>query len=415
MYIWSRVRMGISIYLDTARLGQMCRKAQVADRDFARLGSEEGCSLYFERFLRLGYDYLPRSDRRCFKGLSDWSGVASLKVRLKRLLEIPQERKALLANRSAQLVQLAARLLCHRCENILVTDMFWPAYLEILAAECRRTSTSITTVPLRQAILRDGVSPRELIDILVSQYYSKHCDGLFLSAVTFEGIRIPVRHVVQSVNASRPPCFVVVDAAQALNHAPLRLDREYCDFLVAGSHKWLRAYQPMGFGFCCRQHSEPWIVDTCRRMMADRQLDDPLLHFTEQLESDTVEAFSETVNVAPMFTATAAAGQALTTGLCKRVEFRVQRRNADQLALGARRAGWRLLRPKSKLRTGILLLEARRQSTREAPVDRIRSAFRRAGVALTAYDGGIIRASFLARPLKATHLDRIRRALQKCA
>jgi selenocysteine lyase/cysteine desulfurase len=407
--------MGIPIYLDTARLGQMCRKAQAADHDFARLAGEEGCSLYFEQFLRLGYDYLPRSSRRRFTGLSDWSGVAALKARLKRLLEISQERQVFLANRSAQLVRLAARLLCHKCENILVTDMFWPAYRDILAAECRRTSTSLTTVPVRQTILRDRISRQELIDFLASQYYSEHCDGLFLSEVTFEGIRIPVRHVVQTINARRPPRFVVVDAAQALNHVPLRLDREYCDFLVAGSHKWLRAYQPMGFGFCCRQHSEALVVDTSRRMIAERQLDDPLLRFTQELEAAAVEPFSETVNVGPLFTATAAAGRALNTSLYKRSQFTAQRRNADRLALGAYHAGWRLVRPKSEFRTGILLLEARSRSTREAPIDQLRIAFRQAGVALTAYDGGLIRTSFLSQPLKATHLDRIRSALHRCA
>ena len=99
----------------------------------------------------------------------------------------------------------------------------------------------------------------------------------------------------------------------------------------------------------------------------------------------------------------------------KRSAFSVQRKNADRLALGAARVGWRLVRPKPELRTGILLLEAQKQSTREAPVDQVRNAFRQAGVALTAYDGGIIRTSFLPEVLKATHLDRIRRALRKCA
>ena len=407
--------MGTTIYLDTARLGQMCRKAQAADRDFARLAGEEGCSLYFEQFLRFGYDHLPRSYRRRFTGLSDWYGVASLKRRLKRLLEIPQKRRVLLANRSAQLVQLAAHLLCLRSDNILVTDMFWPAYLDILAAECRRTSKSITTVPLRRAILCDGVTQEELIDLLVSHYHAQHCDGLFLSEVTFEGIHIPVRHVVRRINVRRPPGFVVVDAAQALNHAPPQLHRDYCDFLVAGSHKWLHAYQPMGFGFCCRQYSEAFIVDTARQMIADRQLDDPLFRFTNQMESEAVQPFSETVNVGPMFTAMAAAGRAISTRQVKRTEFNVQRKNADRLALGAARVGWRLVRPKPELRTGILLLEAQKQSTREAPVDQVRNAFRQAGVALTAYDGGIIRTSFLPEVLKATHLDRIRRALRKCA
>ena len=51
----SHVHMFPFLYLDTARLGRMCPEAQAADRDFARLAGEEGCSLYFEHFLRWGF------------------------------------------------------------------------------------------------------------------------------------------------------------------------------------------------------------------------------------------------------------------------------------------------------------------------------------------------------------------------
>ena len=53
--------MASTLYLDTARLGRMCPEAQAADHDFARLAGEEGCSLYFEQFLRWGYMALPQS------------------------------------------------------------------------------------------------------------------------------------------------------------------------------------------------------------------------------------------------------------------------------------------------------------------------------------------------------------------
>ena len=62
------------LYLDTARLGQMCPEAQAADRDFARLAGEEGCSLYFEEFLRCGFTVLGAASRRRFAGLAAWAG-----------------------------------------------------------------------------------------------------------------------------------------------------------------------------------------------------------------------------------------------------------------------------------------------------------------------------------------------------
>ena len=91
--------MSPSIYLDTARLGQMCPKAQAADRDFARLASEEGCSLYYERFLRFGYNILSRVCHRRFDGISDWSGVTSLEKSLKALVGLPLKGEVLLVRK----------------------------------------------------------------------------------------------------------------------------------------------------------------------------------------------------------------------------------------------------------------------------------------------------------------------------
>ena len=402
-------------YLDTARIGQMCPAAQAADRDFAYLAGEEGCSLYFEEFLWGGWTALAPRIRERYPGLYDWSGVTALKQDLKTLLALPRGREVLLANRSAQLVRLAVRLLCTRCQNILVTDMLWPAYLRILQAECRRTGRAITIAPVREAILRDRITNDELIDSLVSCYRGQDCDGLLLSAVTSEGVRIPVRDVCQGIGWTNRPRFVVVDGAQALNHTPLALYTEYCDFLLAGCHKWLQAYHPMGLGFCCRASSESVVTATCQDMLDQYELDDPLLRFTEQLESGTPDSFSETVNLAPMFTATAAVNQAICSRQSKRVEFAIRVENADRLAEQAPHTGWLPLRPHWPLRTGTLLLEARHSGTKSASVDALRTAFRSVGVALTAYDGGIVRASFPQRPMQPDEFSRLCSVFRHCA
>ena len=90
----------------------------------------------------------------------------------------------------------------------------------------------------------------------------------------------------------------------------------------------------------------------CQDMFERRQLDDPMLRFSEQLESNARESFCETVNVAPMFTATAAAGRALSAEPPPGAKFALQLENADRLARHASRTGWRVLRPKSSLRCG---------------------------------------------------------------
>lgn len=407
--------MASTLYLDTARLGRMCPEAQAADRDFARIAGEEGCSLYFEQFLRWGYTALPPSLGRRYPGLSFWAGVTAFKNDLKTVLCLPRQRRTLVASRSAQLVRLAARLLCDRCENILVTDMEWPAYMKALAAECQRKGRRLTMVPMREAILRDRIAQDEAIDRLVDRYRRHDCDGLFLSAVTYQGIQLPIRQFVQTLGEREKPRFVVVDGAQALNHIPLRLGEEYCDLLLAGCHKWLRAYQTLGLAFCCRRSAERLVVETCADMQGRGELDDPLLAFMNQLESEASDSYSETVNLAPMFTAAAAVRRMLNSPHAKREELDAQMANADRLADVAPEAGWQPARPALPMQSGILLLDPRRQDTRIAPPNVVRERFLASGVALTAYDGGTIRASLPERPFAGSELDLLQRAFCRCA
>ena len=393
----------------------MCPEAQAADRDFARLASEEGCSLYFEQFLRWGYTALPPRLGRCYPGLSFWAGVTAFKNDLKTVLCLPRQRKVLVANRSAQLVRLAARLLCDRCENILVTDMEWPAYVKALAVECQRKGRLFTTVPMREAVLRDRIGQDEAIDRLLGYYRRHDCDGLFLSAVTFQGVQLPIRRLVQALGDREKPRFVVVDGAQALNHVPLGLGEEYCDLLLAGCHKWLRAYQTLGLAFCCRRSAEPLVVEACADMRSRGELDDPLLAFTNQLEGEATDSYSETVNLTPMFTAAAAVRRMLGSPHAKRHELLAQVANADRLADAAPQSGWTAARPTLPMQSGILLLEPRRQDTRTAPPDVLRARLSAAGLALTVYDGGTIRASLPDRPFDGADLSHLQAALSRCA
>jgi len=141
------------LYLDTARLGRMAPGATAAQRDFATLAAEEGGSPAFERFLARGAASWPDGDRVRFPGLTGWGGVAALKASLRRLAGSRPDLPVLLANRSAQLMKLAGRLLCHPCEHILGTDLGWPGYHDILEAECRRAGRSFTAVPVRDRLL----------------------------------------------------------------------------------------------------------------------------------------------------------------------------------------------------------------------------------------------------------------------
>ena len=249
---------------------------------------------------------LPRNLRGRYPGLAFWSGITAFKRDLRTTVVLPPDRQVLVAGRSAQLVRLAAKALSLRCENILITDMEWPVYVEAVAAECRLRRKKLTCLPIQERLFGGELGGDQLGHEIGRYYRSEGCDGLFLSAVTYRGVRLPIREVVDALDSSNRPRLVVVDAAQAINHIPLGRDAASYDLILAGCHKWLRAYHPLGLAFCGRAQSERFIVKLSRTMLSDRELDDPLLRFAAELESGDGNRFSETVGLAPLFTAAAA-------------------------------------------------------------------------------------------------------------
>src|SRR5207245_1517156 len=117
----------------------------------------------------------------------------------------PAGTPVLLANRSAQFMKLAARALFRRCQSVLHTDLEWPGYLAILEAECRRTRGRLVCCPVRDACLRQGLEVAEFVRSIATRYRCEQCEGIFLSAVSFEGIRLPVAAIVAALSQVRPP------------------------------------------------------------------------------------------------------------------------------------------------------------------------------------------------------------------
>lgn len=183
------------LYLDTARLGPMCAKARRVVRDFAGLAGEVGLPLYGLEFLRTGADVLPRSLRRKFPSLSDWHGVISLKDHLRQIAGAKCE--VHIAGRSNVLMRRAVQQLFGSCRRVLTTDLDWPAYRTLLEAESRRTGRELVVAHVRDALQWDGAAVDWLIDELVAAFGRQQCDGLYLTAVSHDGIRLPVAEIVQ--------------------------------------------------------------------------------------------------------------------------------------------------------------------------------------------------------------------------
>lgn len=405
--------MPARLYLDTARLGLMSRSAQQIQIDFARFVGEEAGSLYFDRLLKNGTHGWPNSFQRRYPALRAWQGVSHLKDRLRRLAEAPPEREVLLANRSAQLMKLAAGLLFRRCRNVLVTDLTWPSYRFILDGVRSSARNQLTALSLRKRILADQISQDQLVDRVVGSFLREGCDGLFLPVVDNLGVRLPIERIVRCIQSQAELRFVVLDGAQAFCHVPLRLAQRCCDFFIAGCHKWLRAYQPMGLGFYGHPRSEEYVRRAIRRFQRQGIVDDPLLCFVGELEGGSPAPYGETVNLAPLFTCQGALEDVSVASIASGLPRRMK--NADQLAAIVRSRGWRPLVTAREFRSGILLLQAEAIDLRKNSPDVLRRRFHQAGLAVSTYPQGLVRISLPAEPWHTPDLDLVQRAFRHVA
>jgi hypothetical protein len=140
-----------------------------------------------------------------------------------------------------------------------------------------------------------------------------------------------------------------------------------------------------------------------------RGLDDPLLQFTEQLESGGSSRYGETVNVAPMLTAQGALNDCETASSSNTLSSRIA--NADRLLTRLSGLGWKSLMPAPSLRSGILLLQSSRRQAVFSPT-RLRSALHHRGIAATTYHNGLLRLSMPDTPWTAAELKHLTNALK---
>lgn len=407
--------MTTNLYLDTARMGAMCPPANEACQAYLALAASEGCSSCFESFFRDGFDDWPASLRERYAGLHAWPGLSRFKDQIRAVTSFPDMQDVLMANRTSNLMRLAARCLFRICGRVITTDLEWPGYASILENERLRAKGSIIQVPLRAMLLADRCSPQELVQFVIRAYVVNGCDGLFLSAVTYQGFRLPVDEIVQAVDYAPRPPLVVIDGAQTFGHAPIDSLLEGCDFFIAGAHKWLQAAFPMGLGLCPRLRTQGFIRRVLADMISEGHLDDPLLQFSRQCEARETELFGETVSLVPLFPCAGAIAGLLreeggSTGRFQRLLDRTR-----QLQSAAAGTPWQALTPHDGLRSGILLLQGASDELRSLSPTVIRQRFQERGVALSAYKEGTIRLSAPSGVLSIEDLGRLHSALHACA
>jgi hypothetical protein len=400
------------MFLDTARLGRMSPRALAAHTDLGRLAAAEGASPRFVRFLRAGFDGPCDADR--YPGLACWRGVTPLKADLMGLAgggPLP----ALLAARSATLMRLAARFLCVASRNVLTTDLAWPPYLALLTDEAVRRSRVVTVVPLRDLVFTDQIDADGVLTLLAEAYHSRGCDGVFLPAVSSDGVRLPVADLVAAVSCVRRPRMVVVDGAQEYCHAPVSLAGNGCDLYLTGCQKWLGAYHPLGIGLCGRADSAGLVTTLVDHVLRSGEIDDPLLRFTTDLGRGEPGGGNETVGLTPLFTCQAAAVDAAESGTHGPLSFSARLANLARATGAIEPTGWVPRMPAVGLRSGILIGRSTSERVRATPGERIRGAFAGEGVQLSAYDGGTIRLSMPNRPWSGDEVELLVRAAGRVA
>jgi len=378
--------------------------------DFVRLMAEEPSGLYFEKLLKQGAAAWPEAACR-HPALKHWPGIAGFKQLLTGFVGNPTDCQVLLANRSAQLMKLAAKALFNTSRRVLTTDLSWPAWQEILLREAAASGKTVITVPLREAILFDRMTSSDLITHVARHFSAENCDSLFLPAVDNLGVRIPVHEIVQSPEIHRSLRFTVVDGAQALGHVPISFFSDSCDLLIAGCHKWIRAYQPLGLAFYARAESRTVVDRTLSGMMGTHEIDDPLLCFVKQMESGCSDGYSETANISPLFSCFGSLQEVSSIRRSMNDRMAVRSKNVGAIVDATAGTGWLPLQVHQNFRSGVVLLRCINNSVREAPAELVRSALRSRGLTVSAYSNGLLRLSMPDKHLNRKSIDLIRRSL----
>lgn len=381
----------LALYLDAARLGLMSSSARLAAGDFARLAGEDPFTLYGSKFLTVGS--MPNSVRARSSRLDGWRGIRGLKQTIRTFVGVPDTAPVALASRTSELMHVAARVLFRTCRHVLLPDTGWGPYVQILERESRRQRRRISVTPIREQLSRADLEAPDLSNLIRHSFRRHQCDGLFLAAISHDGIRLPVREIVDALHTAGDLKFVVVDGAQEFGHTPLRDVDGTADLYLAGCHKWIGAYQPLGIAVAGCERSYRAIREELAVAATD-----PLLRFTEQLANCQLDGVSETANLAPLFSAHGALLDAAPSAIDGSAAFATQLRNAEAFAHKALESGWRPMARPHFARSGILMLQAERSITRAHSPEILRGRFADSGILLTAYDQGQLRLSMPRRP-----------------
>lgn len=350
--------------------------------------------MYSEGFLRDGSSAWPKVLLDEYPAFQSWEGVESFQGKLAEHFGIASAQDVFLANRSAQLVRMAARLMFRTCRNVLTSDLNWPHWQAIITDEAARSGQRVTLAFARDSVFNVRLTATELNNRLETAFFANDCDGLFLPAVNNLGVRLPLSRLLSNLQSSGKLRFSMIDAAQSFCHLPQPSPATLADVTIAGCHKWLCGSLPLGFAVCGR----PLVAEQLRAILKTsatglNDLGDPLLRFSQQLCSRSTDKYSETVNIAPMFSANAAIRESRTGLPALREQASSQRTNMDLIQQAAEGTSWTIVAVDTSLQSGIVLMRSTSPAICGVGCDEVRTQFRSHRVALSTYPKGLVRIS----------------------
>ena len=392
------------IYMDTARQGQACPAAMQVECEFARLAFEDPylCSL---SFLQHGASVWPEQLQREFPELSCWNGCHPLHEQMALALGTQDADRVFVASQSARLVRTACRLMFRQCRSVLTTDLNWPAWQQIANEEAQRHHGRLHVVELKDPAIRGKASPQELNEVLQSKFLHHDCDGLFIPAVSSLGIHLTVAQLLRQLRSLRPVRFVVVDGAQALGHIPVNDIIDASDVFIAGCHKWLQAHLPLGVALTGNRLTAEQFANLAMKSEASSDCHDPLLRFSQELRTERLQKYSETVNVLPLLTANSTL-RAASLGMNTINESLAMRQSNSQLVAQCLLDSPWCPVASTSMDCGILLVEPK-QAERWNP-EAITAAMHRHGISLSVYLDRKLRLSMPSQILTESQLQFLR-------
>jgi len=384
------------LYLDTARLGQISPSARRALNDITRFNADFGASILFNDLLYGGVQSLPDRLQRRYQNLGTWAGLGDFRKQVNNFVGVDRT-QCLFSSRTKELMRFSAKLMFSRCRRVMISDLTWPPYQNILTEEAKRRNAELKVVSLEKRILSRCVDSESVAETIASEYCRLNCDGLFLPAISHLGIKLPIEMIAKKIRGRAELRFFVIDASQAAGQISLERSVKQSDFTFFGTHKWMRSFTPLGIAAIAREESQPFVLESAKRWVKEGAIVDPLWRF---IDCDQTDRFGETVNLTPIF---AAAGAIHDSEIVSSPPLNVSSKTITALC-----NGWEQIPISAKLQSQIVLLQ-REGEARDK--EKLRRQFAKKGVSLTTYDCGKCRLSIPLEGLNEHSFQTLRQAL----